>query len=265
MQKKTMIFLVSAALILVLAATAVVAPPPPGKGKGGGSGTPELCQKMFIPAYFYPGPLWDQAIAGAPIVEVMIMNPASGPGSSQDPNYVNAVNDAQAAGIKVIGYVHTSYGARDANIVKSEVDLYKLWYGVDGIFFDEVSTSASDLAYYTDLSDYTKATAGTYVALNPGTIPDEGYMSIGDAVNIFEGTDATYKNWDPPSWVDIHADKVVNLVHATSSNKKMKNAIKKSKERNSTRVYVTNDALPNPWDTLPSYWNQELSEINKDC
>lgn len=226
-----------------------------------------LCQKMFIPAYFYPGSLWTQATAGAPIVDVMIMNPASGPGTSQNSDYVTAVNNAKAAGIKVIGYVHTSYGARPISEVLAEVDLYKQWYGVSGIFLDEVSSSASYLPYYQNVSAYIKSTDGTYVALNPGTVPDQGYISIGDTTVIFEGTYTTYKTWSTPSWVFSYpASKFTHLVHATSTSKNMKDAIlTKSKSRNAGNVYVTNDVLPNPWDTLPSYWSTELSYINQGC
>ncbi len=225
-----------------------------------------LCQKMFIPAYFYPGSLWTQAISGAPVVDVMIMNPASGPGTSQNPDYVAAVNNARAAGIKVIGYVHTSYGARDINVVKGEVDLYKQWYGVDGIFLDEVSSSASYLPYYENVSAHIRATNGTYVALNPGTVPDQGYVALGNTTVIFEGSYNTYKTWSAPSWVFSYpASKFTHLVYATSSSKNMKSAITRSKNNNAGYVYVTNDVLPNPWDTLPGYWSTELSYINQGC
>ena len=30
---------------------------------------------------------------------------------------------------------------------------------------------------------------------------------------------------------------------------------------NAGYIYITNDQLPNPWDTLPSYWAQEVSLI----
>jgi len=225
-----------------------------------------LCQKMFIPAYFYPGPLWDQAIASASNIGVMIMNPASGPGTSQDSNYVAKVNAAQAAGIKVIGYSHTSYGARNASEVKSEIDSYIAWYNVSGIFLDEVATSAANIPYYADLASYIRNTTGTYVALNPGTIPDQGYISVGDTTVIFENTYSVYNNWASPSWASNYsASKITHLVHATNSQNKMKTAITKSKNRNAGNVYVTNDVLPNPWDILPSFWTPELTEINKGC
>lgn len=227
-----------------------------------------LCQKMFIPAYFYPGSLWTQAISGAPIVNVMIMNPASGPGSSQNPDYVTVVNNAKAAGIKVIGYVHTSYASRPLSEVISEIDLYNQWYNVSGIFLDEVSSGAGSLPYYQNVTGYIRSLIpNAFVALNPGTVPDQGYITLGDTTVIFEGSYNTYKTWSVPSWVfNYPASKFTHLVYATSSSKYMKDAIlTKSKNRNAGYVYVTNDVLPNPWDTLPSYWSTELSYINEGC
>lgn len=233
---------------------------------GASIGRAATCQKMFIPAYFYPGPLWTQATAGAPTVGFMIMNPASGPGTSQNLDYVTAVNNARAAGVQVIGYVHTSYGVRDTVVVKSEIDAYKAWYGVDGIFLDEVASDAALIPYYQDLANYIRATSGVFVALNPGTIPAEGYMTVGDTVVVFEGTYSTYKTWSAPSWAfNYPASKFTHLVHAVSGSTAMRNAVKWSQQRRAGNVYVTNDVLPNPWDILPSYWSAELNEIKKYC
>ena len=65
---------------------------------------------------------------------------------------------------------------------------------------DEVSSDAALIPYYQDLADYIRAMPGTFVALNPGTIPAQGYMSVGDTVVVFEGTYNTYKNWSAPAW-----------------------------------------------------------------
>lgn len=225
-----------------------------------------FCESMVIPAYFYPGALWDQATAGAPTVGTMIMNPASGPGASANSDYVAAVSKAQAAGVKVIGYVHTSYGARATVEVKAEIDAYKVLYGVSGIFLDEVASDGALLPYYQDLADYIRATAGAFVMLNPGTIPAESYMNVGDVVVVFEGTYNTYKTWVKPSWVNNYpASKFAHLVHAASGTTAMRNVVKWAHQRNAGNVYVTNDVLPNPWDSLPTYWSAELSELTKSC
>lgn len=222
------------------------------------------CQKMSIPAYFYPGALWNQATASSPTVSLMTMNPASGPGTAPNSDYVTAVLNAQLAGIKVIGYVHTSYGARDAMVVKAEIDAFKNWYAVDGIFLDEVATDLATLPYYQDLANYIRASAGTFVMLNPGTIPAQEYLSVGDSVVIFEGTYATYKNWVKPSWAGAYPpEKMTHLVYATATSANMRNAVRLSRQRNAGNVYITPDVLPNPWDTLPSYWTSEINELKK--
>jgi len=56
-------------------------------------------QDTLVPAYFYPGPLWDQMIsAGAGII---IANPNSGPGSSYDPSYGTYINKTRKVPIDV--------------------------------------------------------------------------------------------------------------------------------------------------------------------
>ena len=230
------------------------------------TGHAAVCQRMAIPAYFYPGPLWDQATAGAPKVGVMIMNPNSGPGASQNPDYVAAVTRAKAAGIKVLGYVHTSYGTVSPAAVKAEIDAYKAWYQVNGIFLDEVSADKALIPYYQELATYIRATPGTLVMLNPGIVPDQGYMNVGDIVVVFEGTYDTYKTLKLPPWVfNYPGTKFAHLVHATSKTAAMKNAISLAKKRNAANVFVTNDVLPNPWDTLPGYWSQELQTLPANC
>ena len=41
----------------------------------------------------------------------------------------------------VIGYVYTDYGSRSPSVLKNEMISYKKWYGVSGIFFDEMGGS----------------------------------------------------------------------------------------------------------------------------
>lgn len=229
------------------------------------------CQRLSIPAYFYPGPLWDQAIAGSPIVGIMTMNPASGPGAASNPDYVAAVKKAQSAIIRVIGYVHTSYGTRPLADVEAEIDKYKAWYHVNGIFVDEVSSNARDLPYYQKLAYYIRATNVRLVMLNPGTVPDHGYMKAGDIVVVFEGNYSSYLLLPPlPRWVSSYSPhRFSHLIYGVPSDPgaptmsaAMTQVIDLSRQRNAGHVYVTNDDLPNPWDTLPTYWSKELSNTN---
>ena len=221
------------------------------------------CLKMIIPAYFYPGPLWDQTISKAGAVDIMIVNPSSGPGSTIDTNYTGVINKAKAAGIKIPGYVYTDYGNRDAAVVKADIDKYRNFYGVNDIFLDQVSASTTALSYYQDLANYIRATSGSLVILNHGAIPNQAYAQIGDILLIFEGSFSEYKAATFPSWVfNYPSDKFAHLVYDTGNKSRMNQAIRLANQQNAGYIYVTNDTLPNPWDSLPSYWS---AEINKLC
>ena len=231
------------------------------------------CQRMAIPAYFEPGSLWNQATAAAPKVQIMVMNPNSGPGSVYDSAYAAAVASAQAAGIKVVGYVYTSYGQRDPALVKADIDLYEAWYGVDGIFLDEVWGYADRVSHYQDLDAYIQSYPGNLTILNPGNYPEEAFMGIGDIILSFEGSYTTYNSsFTQPAWAKTYpANRFWHTVWGATQ-AQMKTAIEqRSRQRNAGIVYVTNDGGTNgvnPYDTLPTptaYWTNELSKIQGSC
>lgn len=225
-----------------------------------------LCQGVAIPAYFYPGSLWTKAVSAAARTSIMIMNPNSGVGVSKDPQYASTVKAAQGAGVKVLGYVHTSYGDRALDTVKGEISLYKQWYRVDGIFLDETSSDSADLTYYKKLAKYIRARKGGYVMLNPGVVPHKGYVKLADTTIVFEGGFSSYLGWVAPSWFyNYPANKFTHLVHTTGTADQMEQALKLSATRNAGLIYVTDDQLANPWDTLPSYWPSLLDQITGNC
>jgi hypothetical protein len=220
-------------------------------------------QKVIVPAYFYPGALWDQSIAGAPVLSTMIMNPNSGPGTAPNADYTRVVNQARAAGVAVYGYVHTSYGARSQAAVLQDIDRYYSWYPVDGIFLDEVASSAASLPYYETLASAIRARAGQRIILNPGVYPDEGYMAVGDVLLTFESTFIKYQTSVAPSWVfNYSADRFYHIVYETSTAADMVQAVQWSRQRNAGSIFITDDVLDNPFDVLPTYWANELYELN---
>ncbi len=227
-------------------------------------------QKLIIPSYFYPctgtaGCYWDQLNNGAPTVGIALINPGNGPGSVKDQNYADQAARTKARGIQVLGYVYTSYTNRPAADVKRDIDLHYSWYGVNGIFFDEVQNVCSYQAYYQDLFNYVKAKGGTArVILNPGTDVPECYITAGDIIVNFESAYSSYVNWTPSSWVNNYpASRFWHLVYgATQAN--MASAVSLSRNRRAGWLYITPDTLPNPWDTLPTgaYWTDELFRVS---
>ncbi|HEV8405409.1 MAG TPA: spherulation-specific family 4 protein [Nitrososphaera sp.] len=93
------------------------------------------------------------------------------------------------AGIKVLTYTWTNYGARDLNAVKADIDS-QMASGVDGIFVDEVTNieTNAENSYY--LTIYNKAKSygqDMLVVMNPGHYKvTERIMPISDIVSLEE-------------------------------------------------------------------------------
>jgi Spherulation-specific family 4 len=237
-----------------IAATQILAAPPP-------------CQQVLVPAYFYPGANWTRALTSRPAPSVMILDvTSSGSGSSPDRNYQAVARRAHAAGIKIMGYSNTNYTRRPAASVEEDVKHYKAWYGVTDIFLDEVSSGGGGVPYYRRLARYIHGTSpGSMVMLNPGTYPDQQYMSIGDVVMVYEDTYADYVNLRVPRWVGNYpAAKFAHTIYATPGSQ-LANAISLSQRRRAGYVYVTNRTGSNPYRSLPSYWSSEGAIVAAKC
>jgi len=222
------------------------------------------CQNLAVPAYFYPDDGWTQVYQSKPAPRIMIFD-AAGPGAGNSPDrvYQAAVKQAQAAGITIMGYSDTNYAQRPASVVEADVRNYKAWYGVTSIFLDEVSSSNGQLAYYRQLADYVhSANPGSAVMLNPGTYPDQQYMSVGDIVMVFENNYASYVNLQAPSWTQKYKVGRFAYVIYGASGSQMVNAIGLARQRHAGYVYVTDGTGPERYDSLPSYWSREVSVIS---
>jgi hypothetical protein len=232
-------------------------------------------QHQLVPAYFYPD-WWNSPNNWTRMCDAMnrtrgastaVMNPNSGPGAGANPDYVHVIAGCHARGQHVIGYVHTSYAARSLAAVRSEIDAYYAFYpGIDGIFVDEMSNDSRTRSYYRSVYQYIRGKPLPHdVVGNPGAVASTAWQlstPVADAVIVFEGTAAAYAGWSPPSWVRNQvASRISNLVFSTPDEAAMRQACASSKSKNAGSMYVTDDVLPNPWDTLPggAYWTNSVS------
>jgi len=209
---------------------------------------------IMVPLYTYPGGTWDTVaetkLDHPDVPIVAIVNPASGPGGSKDSNYVSGIAELKNAGVIVIGYVSTAYTARSLSAVKGDIDKWDSWYDVDGIFFDEQTNWAGKESYYTDAGDYAESKGLGFTVGNPGANSIPSYLSTVDVVLIYESPDLpNLDNYD--SWMSSDNDQLGMIPFGVSS-------IPEGWIADATAmigwVYVTSDNLPNPWDSLPSYF-----------
>ena len=230
----------------------------------------DTTMEIVVPAYFYPsaGSDWDDLNTAATQVPITaIMNPGNGPGNSQDNNYVSAVNDLRNVGGKVIGYVHSSYGSRPINDVLNDIDDYAQWYNIDGIFIDEMANTSvpTTLDYYEDIYQHVKSVNSNWELMgNPGINTQEVYLTrpVADRLMVFESQGVNYPGHLPSAWnFNYDPSSFVNLVHTESSSSEMESHIDTAVTRNVAGIYITDDVLGNPWDRLPTYWQQEVDKV----
>lgn len=218
-----------------------------------------------VPAYFYPGRTWTTLTASAGPVGIAIVNPASGPGTTVDVAYTRTISRARAAGIELIGYVSTAYGARAQADVEADIDAWYTLYGVDGIFLDEVpgtdTCAAEEGLYQTYADDIRAHDALALVALNPGTDTCATYLDFADILMTFEDSGAAYGGYVAPAWTAAYPpDRFWHLIYNVGP-AQMPAVLDAARANNAGWVYVTSDRLPNPWDTLPRYWTAETALV----
>jgi spherulation-specific family 4 protein len=226
-------------------------------------------QRIAVPAYFYPGPgsYWTRLEHARTGIALAVMNPDSGPGTGPDPNYVRAVQSAEAAGITVLGYVYTSHGSRSAAAVESDINDYYSWYpDIGGIFFDQASTSCADQPYYAALTRFVKARSETArTVLNPGTQTNRLLRARRRHSPHLRGAGQRVRELVLRSVVGSSLPGVPLLARSLRSPHGLGDGERRrAQQAASCRVRLRDiDKPAKPYDVLPTgrYWSDELAAI----
>lgn len=234
-----------------------------------------LCQDLVVPAYFDPyagtrgGNLWNTMLASVPALKTIIANPNDGPGAASDPSYVKAIQMARSKGLRVAGYVHTHYGAADAvKKAGQDIEAWASFYGVMDIFLDTMPTDVSFIPLYLSHSKHIK-TRGGLTILNPGTVFPEAWVAqnVGDVFVSFEDGAKAYSSASFPSWMTsgkYPPARFMHLIYGVGEGD-LATVLARTRTLRVGHVYITGDDLPNPWDSLASYWPALVASINKGC
>ncbi len=224
--------------------------------------TPTAATGIIVPLYTYPGSAWTTLVqtknANPAVPVVAIINPNSGPGVSSDTNYVTGIRNLQAANIVVLGYVYTGYGSRSTSAVEADINSYSSWYHVNGIFFDEMSNKDGYQGYYSNLNNYVKSIGMAFTVGNPGADTLPSYIGTVDNIIIYENAGL------PPlsylgGWHTSYDKK--NFSFLSYADPSLDTSYVASASSGAGYVYITNDNLPNPWDTLPPYFGSLVSAV----
>jgi len=213
------------------------------------------------------------AVAAGKVPVTAILNPNSGPlPGPPDPNYVNAINNLENAGGKVVAYVATGYAGIPLATVESQISTYLSQYGsrINGFFFDQMTNdnSTGDQAYYHSLYSYVKGLSSAYEVIgNPGSSTFPAYLAPStqgaDVLVTFENSAGNYPGTAPPSWVyGYAASHFANILYDEPTVAGMNADLALASQRNVGSMYVTDQPFNGPlYDQLPSYWDQEVAAL----
>ncbi|KZV60595.1 hypothetical protein PENSPDRAFT_644167 [Peniophora sp. CONT] len=206
----------------------------------------------------------------------MIINPDDGPLATSDlgANYAACVPGLKTAGPDsvVLGYVRTNYGNQPEGKVHDDVDTYATWptsYRPTGIFFDEVTYDAGHVSNYTGYATYARSKGFNFIVFNPGEADaDPGYFSssAADLVVTYEGPySSSFSTSDLTISPSTPAAKQAVLMYNGPSTSPTA-LIDRLGSGGVGAVYITDDVLnddpeSNPWDTVPSFWAQEIADV----
>jgi len=213
----------------------------------------------MIPLYTYPtDSSWATCIklknANPTMAMNAVINCDNGPGASVDPAYTVGIAQLQSAGIKVYGYVHTSYALRAMTDVQADVSAWKQFYPtLDGIFVDEMATGnaaatrSAQQSYYQTLATFISSQGFNLTIGNPGTQTDPSLLGI------FSTTCTWEQDGMPPSIAQGQAFIASNISAMPSS---FFSGI-------ASMVYITDQTGPTgpAYNRLPLYFADEVAAL----
>jgi Spherulation-specific family 4 len=218
---------------------------------------------MIVPAYWDPDSQWQRIIADAPTVGMIIFNPHSGPGTATDPAYPPVIAQAQAKGIRVLGYVSTAYGQRAEADIDADVNGYYSLYSPSGIYFAEgpMENDCDTLQpLYQRLTTLAQShDSKAYLAIGTRYCPT--FITFSDLMVEFAETYSMYQGYASPSWMPGNSPErfchFVSEVPGAAAASVLSRAIRLG----AGWVFTTDGTAPNPWGALPSYYDQEVAAL----
>ncbi len=210
--------------------------------------------RAVVPAYFSPATdpvAWDRLARYAPLVRLVTVNVANGPGQQPNPRYRDVIARLRQSHVDVAGYVDTGYAQRRTDTVVAEVARYLDWYGVDAVFLDQVSSGWNHLDHYADLAGRVRAAGARLLAFNHGTYPVQEYSKLAELLGTFEGPWRSYMAARIPDWVRMWpAERFFHLVYSVPA-ARHGDVYGLVARRGADGAYVTERGGANPWDYLP--------------
>ncbi|WP_101257608.1 spherulation-specific family 4 protein [Streptomyces barkulensis] len=209
---------------------------------------------LLVPLYVHPAVdpgAWEAAVRAAGRLYAVVVNAADGPGPRPDPALAAVAARLRGAGVPLLGYVDTAYGARPWRAVLRDVRRHRRWYGTDGAFLDRAAAGAEHLPRYRRTVRAARLLGASTVVLNPGVHPDPGYAHLADVLVTFEGCWEEYRRAGAPAWTRGHPPhRFCHLVYAVPD-RLAAEAARTAHERGAAVHCAVPGEGANPWRSTP--------------
>jgi hypothetical protein len=224
--------------------------------------SPACATGLIMPIFGNTSSQFNAAIAAAQKVSMIaIINPDDGPGSSKVSGISGNVSRLRGAGAVTAGYINTFYGGESLSSVNTQIDHYVAWYGLNGVFLDEMSDRTSKLSYYRSIYNYAKK-KGLRVVGNPGTFVPSSFAGIADTLVTYE--DAMSRGWSshrPASWTKGYSSSKFGAIVYSASASAMRGIVDRAISLNYGWVYATDGGGSDPFGRAPGYLAAEADYI----
>ena len=239
----------------------------------------EKSLSILLPLYNYPS-FWDESIyiwpdvaqANSKVDIIAIINPNDGPdGDTPNSDYEVGLRTLRDGGVTIIGYVSTCwansipstscFNQRSIADMKNDIKSYQ-GFNIDGIFFDEAASDEAQVAIYRDLSGYARGLGLELIVVNPGRSTARAYTDNTDISDIAVTYENSYTAFQQTNTQNVTQQEAL-LVYEVNQNK-MQNVIDRAMASGYGFLYITDDNVINPWDSLPSYWEEFIDILKTD-
>ncbi len=234
-----------------------------------GTSTTDLRVGFGVPGYAHPlvAPVeWSELTRpGAPLHWV-VLNVSDGPGVRPDPHCLEAAGRLRNAGVRVLGHLDVTHGARAFGELVHDAHHYRDWYQVDGFLLDRCPTERTALSEIRRTTGTLRALlGGGHLVLGHGTHPYPGYAETADQLVTFSGPWRDYRWSQVAEWTaEYPPERFCHFVHGVPRGH-LDEALRVARWQGASTIYFTDRSdrggSAGPWESLPGYWDTLVSRI----
>jgi hypothetical protein len=225
-----------------------------------GLGAPGFAHPLLAPTE------WGELTRPGAPVHWAVLNVAQGPGARPDPHCLQTAVRLRAAGVRVLGLLDLTYGARWFGEVISDAHRYLDWYRTDGFLLDRCPSDRVSLPETRRIVTTLRALRDdAHIVLGHGTHPYPGYAETADQLVTFSGPWSDYRWSQAAEWTADHPpERFCHFVHGVPRGH-LDEALRVARWQGAATIWFTDrqggGGHTDPWETMPGYWDEIVSRI----